>query len=60
MQCNKCGTTDAPHWITQKFSNVVETNSKGLLTFKNEAKTITYCPTSVSYTHLTLPTKRIV
>jgi len=44
-QCNICGTTDAPNWITQKFSNVVETNSKGLLTFKNEAKTVTYCPT---------------
>ena len=44
-QCCKCGTTDAPHWITEKFSNVVETNSKGLLTFKNEAKTVTYCPT---------------
>jgi len=44
MQCNKCGTTDAPHWITHKYSNVVETNNKGLLTFKNEAKTVTYCP----------------
>ena len=45
MQCNKCGTTDAPHWITHRYSNVVETNNKGLLTFKNEAKTVTYCPT---------------
>jgi len=44
MKCNICGTTDAPNWITQKFSNVVETNNKGLLTFKNEAKTVIYCP----------------
>ena len=45
MQCSKCGTTKhQDNWITQKFSNVVETNSKGLLTFKNEAKTVIYCP----------------
>ena len=43
-QCNKCGTTVADHWITHKYSNVVETNNKGLLTFKNEAKTVVYCP----------------
>ena len=44
MKCCKCETTDAPHWITEKVSNVVETKNKGLLTFKNRTQTFIYCP----------------
>ena len=44
MECCKCETTDAPHWITEKVSNVVETKNKGLLTFENRTQTFIYCP----------------
>ena len=45
MQCCICETTDAPHWITEKVNNIVETNTKGLLTVKNATQTFIYCPT---------------
>ena len=34
MQCTKCGTTDAPNWITLQYSDSVE----------DETKTIILCP----------------
>ena len=45
MQCNKCGTTDAPNWITHKVSNIVENKSKTLLSMTHETKTFIFCPT---------------
>ena len=45
MQCTKCGTTDAPNWITHKVSNIVESKSSTLHTVKHETKTFTFCPT---------------
>mgnify|MGYP005657240647 FL=1 len=45
MQCTKCGTTDAPNWITHKVSNIVENKSSTLHTVKHETRTITFCPT---------------
>ena len=44
MQCCKCEATDAPNWITEKVSNMVETNNKGLLTFENRTQTFIFCP----------------
>ena len=38
MQCTKCGTTDAPNWVTHKVSNIVESKSSTL-------HTVNYCPT---------------
>ena len=45
MQCTKCGTTDAPNWITHKVSNIVDTKTSTLHTVKHETKTIIFCPT---------------
>jgi len=44
MKCEICGTTDAPRWITQKWSNIVETKSGTLHTLKHETNTTIFCP----------------
>ena len=44
VQCCKCETTNAPHWITEKVSTVVETKNKGLLTFENKTQSFIFCP----------------
>ena len=44
MQCTKCGTTDAPDWITHKHGRIVESKSSTLHTIKHETYTLTYCP----------------
>ena len=43
-KCVKCGTEEAPNWITEKVSTMVETNNKGLLTFENRTQTFIFCP----------------
>ena len=45
MQCTKCGTTDAPHWITEKVSRIVDTKTSTLHTIKHETHTVNFCPT---------------
>ena len=45
MQCTKCGTTDAPDWITHKHGRIVESKSSRLHTIKQETYTLIYCPT---------------
>ena len=44
MQCTKCGTTDAPNWVTHKTSKIVDTKTNTLHTVKHETHTITFCP----------------
>ena len=44
MQCTKCGTTDAPNWVTHKVSNIVENKSSTLHTVKHETNTFIFCP----------------
>ena len=41
-------------------ARAVETASKGEIEFSSDFESLTSLPKAVSYTHLTLPTKRIV
>ena len=45
MECCKCGTTDAPHWITEKVSRIVDTKQRHLHTIKHETNTFIFSPT---------------
>ena len=45
MQCTKCGTTDAPNWVTHKVSNIEDTKTSTLHTIKHATHTFIYCPT---------------
>ena len=45
MQCIKCGTTDAPNWVTEKVRQYEETKTSTLYTVKGKTHTITFCPT---------------
>ena len=45
MECCKCGTTDAPHWITEKVSRIVDTKQRHLHTVSHETHTVNFSPT---------------
>jgi len=45
MQCTKCGTTDAPDWITHKHGRIVESKSSIIHKIKHETYTLIYCTT---------------
>ena len=44
MECCKCGTTNAPNWITEKVKCIVETKNRGLHTVEHQTQTFIYCP----------------